>query len=230
MSVAQRSPIEKQRDQPIVENTNHLSSATFSSKYLDATLSLLNIDSKPCVVDFRYAEEMSQAELKSCFKLVELTSSAAYKSSTRGWKPKAKEQEMSDKDMRYLLVKQKNLLQNEGEQAADERASDRVVVEGFLSFMITEEDDYEVLYIYEIHLGPLLRQHGIGRKLMHYAEEVASKVGLEKVMLTVFTSNEAAESFYRKIGYTEDEYSPAPKRLRNGVVKRPDYIIMSKAI
>ncbi|KAF2235304.1 acyl-CoA N-acyltransferase [Viridothelium virens] len=230
MGVLQSSHIKEERDQPIVEVTNHFSSATFSCKYLPAKLSLFAIESKAYGVNFRYAEELSQAESMACFKLVELTSAAAYKSSSRGWKPKAKEQEMSDKDMRYLLVQQDNLLQNEGAQASDDKASDKAVVEGFLSFMITEEDDYEVLYIYEIHLGPCLRKHGIGRKLMHYAEEIASKVGLEKVMLTVFTSNEAAESFYRKIGYTDDEYSPAPKILRNGVVKRPDYIIMSKAV
>ncbi|KAF6234827.1 hypothetical protein HO173_007047 [Letharia columbiana] len=56
------------------------------------------------------------------------------------------------------------------------------------------------------------------------------KAGVEKAMLTVFKRNKAAMQFYERLGYEEDEYSPRPKKLRNGVVKELDYLILSKSL
>lgn len=80
-------------------------------------------------------------EFESCFKLVELTSSADYKKSKNGWKPRSKKKEMMLLDLKYLLVKD-----SQGE------------VHGFCSFMPTIEDGYAVLYCYEIHLNPSLQR------------------------------------------------------------------------
>ncbi|KAI9656184.1 MAG: hypothetical protein M1821_004846 [Bathelium mastoideum] len=229
MSATRDPGVEEKSKTGIAASANCLSSASFSSKYLPDNYQFAAHNATQYTIKFSYAQDLSDLDFQSCFNLVELTSSAAYKSSSRGWKPKAKKQEMSDKGMRYLLVEETGPLEDALTKDSGDKMLPKTVVEGFLSFMITEEDDYDVLYIYEIHLSPQLRRHGVGKRLMHYAEAVAMKVGVEKVMLTVFTSNEVAERFYRKIGYVEDEYSPAPKRLRNGVIKRPDYIIMSKA-
>ena len=214
----------------VVESTNKLSPSTFSSRYLPPDLPCPTIEDVSYTISFAYAQDLSEIDLNACFKLIELTSSAAYKSSSRGWKPKTKKREMSEKDMRYLLVKPVMASEDSSKEVMIAKAQPETAVTGFLSFMITEEDGYEVLYIYEIHLLPHVRQHGMGRYLMQYVEEIAVKVGVEKAMLTVFTSNEVTERFYRKIGYVDDEYSPQPKQLRNGLVKRPDYIIMSKAV
>lgn len=122
-------------------------------------------------------------------------------------------------DMRYLLIKSVG----EGAQRAG-------AVEGFLSFMLTYEDGYEVVYCYEIHLGPQLRGSGVGKRLMGLMEEVGRAAGVVKAMLTVFVENEAALRFYEKLGYEVDESSPAPRKLRNGVVKNPTYHILSKSL
>ncbi|KAJ5201883.1 uncharacterized protein N7498_006546 [Penicillium cinerascens] len=45
-----------------------------------------------------------------------------------------------------------------------------------------------------------------------------------------FMSNATAREFYRKGGYVVDEYSPKPRRLRNGTVKEFDYEILSKGL
>ena len=102
--------------------------------------------------------------------------------------------------------------------------------EGFLSFMLTYEDGREVIYVYEIHLAETLRGGGIGRHLMGMVEEIGRKVGVDKVMLTVFVANERARQFYERLGYGVDEYSPQERRLRGGVVKAPDYVILSKTL
>lgn len=94
--------------------------------------------------------------------------------------------------------------------------------------MTTYEDGKQVLYCYEIHIHPLLQGQGIGRHLMTLFEETGRRIGLEKSMLTVFRANNAATSFYERLGYSVDEFSPGPRQLRNGTVKEPDYLILSK--
>lgn len=87
------------------------------------------------------ASTMSETDLDTCFRLVELTSSEDYKKSKGGWKPKSKLKEMKLLDLKYILVKAPG--------------SDEVL--GFVSFMPTYEDDHAVIYCYEIHLQPALQ-------------------------------------------------------------------------
>ncbi len=103
-------------------------------------------------------------------------------------------------------------------------------VEGFLSFMLTLEDGVEVIYCYEVHLGERVRGKGVGGRLMGVLEEVGRRAGVEKAMLTVFRRNEGAVGFYERLGYGVDEYSPRPRKLRGGVLKEVDYLIMSKRL
>lgn len=66
---------------------------------------------------------------------------------------------------------------------------------------------------------------------MGYLAVIASKIPeVQKIMLTVFLCNERAIKFYKDIGFDKDEYSPRPKRLRNGTLVEADYMIMSKAV
>jgi len=71
--------------------------------------------------------------------LIELTSLEDYKKSRGGWKPNAKRKEMRLLDLKYLIVKH-------GDH-----------IKGFCSFMPTTEDEYFVIYCYEIHLVPSLQ-------------------------------------------------------------------------
>ena len=122
-------------------------------------------------------------------------------------------------DLRYILVKRSNVKQEEGSE-----------IVGFSSFMLTYEDGYEVIYCYEIHLAPDLQGKGIGRQLIDILEDIGKTAGVQKSMLTVLMANELARNFYEKLGYAEDEYSPGPRKMRNGIVKQPDYAILSKLL
>lgn len=161
------------------------------------------------------AETISKPNLTACFNLIDLTSSADYAASSMAWRPSRKRREMRLPDLRYLLVKSK---------------AEIPAIEAFLSFMLTYEDGHVVVYCYEVHMVPSLQGKGLGRYLVGIMEQVGAKAGLEKAMLTVFVSNKGALGFYEKLGYTEDEYSPEPRKLRNGTVKMPDYVILSKAL
>ena len=73
------------------------------------------------------------ARLTACFDLVRTNMRAMYRRSEMGWNSKDKREEMEDADMRYLILS--------GSGPGDE-------VEGFLSFMVTEEEGEEVIYWY----------------------------------------------------------------------------------
>ena len=66
---------------------------------------------------------------------------------------------------------------------------------------------------------------------MALLDAVASRIeGVEKVMLTVFTQNERAVRFYENYGFEVDEYSPPPKKLRDGRQVEMGYVILSKPV
>ncbi|CAG8228840.1 unnamed protein product [Penicillium olsonii] len=212
-SKVKKSPIRRvPKVLPLVERTNALPAEEFITKYVTCD------ETSPNTVDIYSADTISDSDLEACLDLVEQTSSEAYTASSTGWSRPKKRKEMKLPDMKYLIVRG----ESSGPSARD--------VTGFLSFMVTYEDGKEVVYCYEIHLSPTVRGQGIGKLLMERMEGVGRAVGLEKVMLTVFRSNGVATRFYERLGYGVDEYSPGPRRLRNGTIKEPDYLILSKGL
>ena len=160
-------------------------------------------------------------DLTACFNLIRSTSSADYEASSKGWSSTKKLKEMRLPDLRYIVLKKNGY---------DKDQDGFPELGGFLSFMLTYEDGYEVIYCYEIHLSPQLRGTGLGKRLMEMMEEVGKKARVEKAMLTVFKANRIAMTFYERLGYEEDDYSPRPRKLRGGVLKEPDYMILSKSL
>ena len=216
-----------------IEAANALELDDFRAKYLPVTFS-----SKYCIAQLKTPgaqyeitvetpSSMGPIDIRHCYDLVAETSSSAYASSGKGWWPHRKRKEMRLPELRYLLVKpapSSGLVDPLGKRVLAPS------LEGFLSFMLTYEDGYEVVYCYEIHLKEHLRNLGIGKTLMEIMERVGRKAGVDKAMLTVFLENERALKFYRELGYGEDEYSPKARKLRSGVSKLPKYVILSKPL
>ena len=207
---------------PRIEEANHLPFKTYRARFLPASLGSTSINaSSPQShnVIFESSSTISTSDFNACFALIASSSADAYATSSVGWSPAKKRKEMKLPDLRYLLLVR---------ASADDDNGSRV--EGFLSFMLTYEDGHEVVYCYELHLAPILQGQGFGKHLMSLMEMVGERAGVEKSMLTVFVENERASRFYEKCGYTVDEYSPEPRRLRNGTVKMPSYTILSKSL
>lgn len=233
-----------------MERTNALSIEEFSSRYVTPIASPAESSQNKhnTSLDVYSAANISANDLEACLDLIELTSSEAYAASGAGWSRPKKRKEMKLPDMKYLILRDVGLSKSTaagaeteaGPSAGNEsltgaesdwtRDPGKGGVLGFLSFMVTYEDGKEVIYCYEIHLAPGARGRGLGSILMDRMEEIGRLVGLEKAMLTVFKSNEAARRFYQKGGYVVDEYSPQPRRLRNGTLKEFDYEILSKIL
>lgn len=231
---------------PLVERTNELPLEQFRSTYAPLTSenfklkvptdkdkdgsSSQNKEELDYVLDLYTAKTIPSADFEACFGLIELTSSNAYNDSSMGWSPSKKRKEMKLPDMKYLIARRGGNSAPEEKDESETDAHAQEAILGFLSFMVTYEDGKEVIYCYEVHLSPAAQGLGLGRQLMLTCEDIGRRVGLEKVMLTVFKSNTKAIRFYERCGFGVDEYSPQPRRLRNGTVKEPDYLILSKML
>ncbi|KAL8935038.1 MAG: hypothetical protein Q9216_005611 [Gyalolechia sp. 2 TL-2023] len=204
-----------------IETANDLSLALYRARFLPASLDPISAN-QPSLhshhIEFESSSTISADDFNSCFNLIASSSANDYATSSVGWSPTKKRKEMTLPDLRYLLLVNPIAQHN------------RTRLDGFLSFMLTYEDGHEVVYCYELHLAPHLRGQGLGKHLMSLMEKAGSNAGVEKSMLTVFVENEAAMRFYHKLGYTEDEYSPEPRKMRNGRVKMPTYVILSKPL
>jgi N-alpha-acetyltransferase 40 len=212
----------------LVESVNSLTASEFFQKYLaqDDIAAITSDDSSHearslhvtliGTCDSLTAE--NEGLLEQCLRLIESTSAECYRNSETKWSLYKKRKEMHLPDMRYLI-----LVENNTDPSIMEPR-----VAGFVSFMITYEDRKQVVYCYEIHLTSPWQGKGIGKKLMAIVEGVGRRVGMEKSMLTVFKANARAVKMYESIGYREDEFSPGPTKLRNGKVKEPSYVILSK--
>lgn len=211
---------EKSSDK-LIKEANDLDVKEFESLYLEPNALQSSVKS-PMVnakLSLKASADLTADESSSCFNLIESTSRRDYEASASfGWHPKRKKREMKESEMRYLLVRPSS----ENTDSA---------VSGFLSFMLTHDSvpSVPVVYIYEIHLSETLRGCGLGAHLMHMAEDIGQRVGVEKIMLTCFLTNVKALAFYRKRGYDTDECSPEDRLTRKKVIKT-DYIIMSKPV
>ncbi|EXJ65554.1 hypothetical protein A1O7_01895 [Cladophialophora yegresii CBS 114405] len=198
----------------VVETVNALSCQDFFQKYEphEARVKLLSSDPQLDSVTVDDAASLSEPWRETCLRLIEHTSAHDYDSSDFGWSVSRKRKEMKLPELKYIT------LLGQG------------TIAGFMSFMVTYEDGLEVLYIYEIHFFPHWQGKGLGKQLMDVVGKIALNIGLAKVMLTVFRANKRAVDWYTKLGYQEDDFSPGPRKLRNGTVKESSYIIMSKQL
>ncbi|KAL8726734.1 MAG: hypothetical protein Q9166_006529 [cf. Caloplaca sp. 2 TL-2023] len=198
---------------PLIEDSNGLPLATYREMFLPRSLDPTSVTESSYTVTCESSYSITANDFERCFGLVHSSSAHVYAASSIGWSPSKKRKEMKLPDLRYLLL-----------------YDSTTCIRGFLSFMLTYEDGHEVVYCYELHLDPAVQRRGIGKHLMSLMETVGKRAGIEKSMLTVFVTNDTAMRFYEKLGYSEDKFSPEPRKMRNGTVKMPTYAILSKSL
>mmetsp|Transcript_27309 Transcript_27309/g.31172 ORF Transcript_27309/g.31172 Transcript_27309/m.31172 type:complete len:215 (+) Transcript_27309:195-839(+) len=163
-------------------------------------------DSQYLSIDYKL--NLSAKELDFCMRIFRDNMTQLYRSSSWGLNLIQKRQELQDNNARYLLVTTNNQ------------------VIGFCHFRFDVDDDYNpsaaVLYVFELQILSRYRNYGIGSRLMEIIHLIAEKARMRKVMLTVFLENEAAMSFYKRLGYATDRISPSMYS------EDTDYEIMSK--
>lgn len=150
-------------------------------------------------------------KLPELMKLFEENMAEQYRKSSWGLNLEEKQAELSHAKARFLV-----LLDAEEELA------------GFCHYRLDYDDEDApadvVVYVYELQIRERYRRQGLGKKLMAIVEQMALKLELPKVMLTVFRINQAAIHFYQGLDYVVDESSPS----QHG--EKADYEILSKKI
>jgi ribosomal protein S18 acetylase RimI-like enzyme len=68
-------------------------------------------------------------------------------------------------------------------------------------------------WIYYLAVDPDYQRKHIGRRMMEKAESVLKKRGCPKINLQVRTSNQAVISFYKRLGFSNDDVIGLGKRL-----------------
>jgi ribosomal protein S18 acetylase RimI-like enzyme len=209
----QHSASRRKKSVTVVEDVNALPCDEFKRRYwsdydADSTMQL------------NFVRDMTIGELEQCLQLVASTSRPDYEASSWGWHPTRKRKEMREDEMRYVILR---------ESSTDDTST--APMQGFMSFMLTHDSTpaMPVLYVYEVHLVEDARGKGLGKKLMNVARNIATQVGVDKVMLTCFLSNTAALNFYRRLGFEKDVCSPEDRRTRKKTIK-VDYMIMSEHV
>ena len=215
----------KPKEKSLIDRINALTLAQFYDQFFPLSTAGKLEPSTNLRITLSTWKEMPSTFREACISLLELTSRDHYHSSEKGWSRAKKLKEMGHPAMKYLLLHRVPAAPLAGKEG---KPVDLEQTGGFLSFMVTEEDRYEVIYCYELHLHPDLQGKGVGRWMMEVMEMIGTKVGVEKAMLTVFRSNDRAVKAYESWGYGVDEFSPEPRKLRDGTVKVPSYIILSK--
>lgn len=224
-------------DTPLEQRTAYIETHNAPAElYLYTFQQFVNLRFYPALhFELKGSTKMSNSELAACFDLISKTSQQDYKSSSRGWDPDYKMEEMSDQEMVYLLVRQAEGyigIEKAEEQESSEGHAGAIL--GFLSFKFEPEDEElkkmrPVQYIYEVHLDDRLRGQSLGGRMLQWAESQARLVNISKMMLTVFTVNEGARRLYEREDFVKDELSPEDRVTRRKVIKA-DYIIMSKEL
>lgn len=219
----------------VVETANSLDLKNFTTRYslsqilLQATATIREKTDRNLDLELMFSDDLKnqhQHVLERCFGLIQESSADDYAASEIKWSPTKKRKEMLLPDMRYLVVSEPS--HSTSHIPGMLPAASKPL--GFVSFMITYEDGYEVIYVYEIHLAVELRSLGIGKILMNMVESIGRRAAIEKCMLTVFKSNKKAVKWYQHCGYSVDDFSPGPRVLRNGSVKEASYLILSKRL
>jgi N-alpha-acetyltransferase 40 len=188
---------------------------------------------------------LSDADFYACFDLIQLTSSQDYKKATAGWNPREKKKEMKLLDLKYFMVKHGN--QVEGFVSFMPTREDgypviycyeihlSATLRGYATpFIFCDGALRPLSFVFTVHIAfqaLILDRTGLATALMRLLEGIAAALpGTAKMMLTCFTNNRRALQFYHKLGYSQDEYSPQPRVLRDGTRVESEYIILSKAV
>ncbi|KAF6765987.1 acyl-CoA N-acyltransferase [Ephemerocybe angulata] len=131
--------------------------------------------------------------------------------SSLGWDAKKKHAEMFHRFSRFILVFQ-----------GPEPLAENLVA--FSMFRFENEEEYCVLYCYELQVKEEMRGMGIGRCLMNVLECIGSEWRMQKLMLTVLKANKNAVKFYATVGFQIDASSPTNFGYKE------DYEILSRVL
>lgn len=121
------------------------------------------------------------------YVLVRKNMKSLYEASGMGWNAKLKKAEMADPELVYYSA-----------GSSDSPGA----VAAFVSFMHSQEDGRDVVYLYEMQVSREHQGRGLGSQLMQVVVDEAARSN-KPVLLTVFKQNRRALAFYVRHGFLE---------------------------
>lgn len=148
-----------------------------------------------------------------------------YEKSSWGWNEVEKLSEWKHSRTRFLVVTKNDLESDQSDiiHVNENPPSEQGVI-GFMCFRyeIGADKNECVLYVYELHIDPEYQRQGLGEDLMLMARCLAVGFKMDKIMLTVFRTNDIALKFYNKLNFKPDKSSPGKDEA--------DYLILSSKV
>ncbi|KIY72800.1 acyl-CoA N-acyltransferase [Cylindrobasidium torrendii FP15055 ss-10] len=138
------------------------------------------------------ASELSEDRKRTMFSLLEAGVKDRLAASSMGWDETEKWEEVFSPLSRYILV-----VATENENLA-----------AFCHFRFEHEDEWDILYCYEVHVHQAWRRRGLGRALLNQLVAVGEAQKMKRLLLTVLNSNPEAHALYQGFGFKMDEDTP----------------------
>lgn len=186
----------------------------------------LNTIKKDFKYSFLHSRDLNDQILNKMMNLFEPLMRDMYEKSSWGWKKEVKLSEWRHPRTRVVLVTQKDICDLDKNIVANgiDQLDEENELVGFICFRFESGADKNecALYVYELHIREEFQRQGLGEELMRMVRQIAIEFKMDKIMLTVFRTNEKALKFYNKLNFVTDESSPSKKEA--------DYMILSSRI
>lgn len=147
-----------------------------------------------------------------------------YENTSWGWNEPEKLAEWKHPRTRVVLVTEKDKSDSTNFITFGNLPEDDENIIGFMCFRFEAGADKSEcsLYVYELHVDIDHQRQGLGEELMRMSRTLATAFKMDKIMLTVFRSNQPALQFYNKLNFLTDKSSPAKNEA--------DYMILSSKV
>ncbi|KAG1826006.1 acyl-CoA N-acyltransferase [Suillus subaureus] len=176
------------------------------------------------------SSELSDVERERIWNIFESNMHLFYTTSSFGWNPRSKKEEMFHSHARLVLC--------------SESIPSEFRIVAYTIFRFEREAKQDVVYwletpsssiekSYELQVTEESRGLGVGKLLMGSLFDIGSRWRMKNVMLTVFkVANSAASAFYRSLGFDLDSSSPGYAEEGDWQDEELDcdYVILSKSI
>lgn len=173
---------------------------------------------------FIHSEDATEATFGSMMILFEVLMRENYEKSSWGWNETEKLSEWKHSRTRIIIVTNSDIIDSSTQVVSRVLPPEDEEIIGFMCLRFeTGADKNEcALYVYELHVDTEHQRQGLGGELMRMAKALAAEFKMDKIMLTVFRSNQPALQFYNKLKFITDKSSPEKNES--------DYIILSSKI